>query len=110
VSVRVALEALAEEITRFGPVVFLVTATPGTRPHVASVHVTADAGRLRVPAGRTSRANATMAPDVTLCWPGPPAGDHALLVDATAVVDEATECLILTPTGAVLHRRADGPR
>jgi hypothetical protein len=105
-SVPVDLGALHAELVRFGDVAFLVTAAPGTRPHVVSVRVVWTDGVLTMAAGRTSRANAAVAPEVALCWPGAPGGPYCLLVDGTAVVDDATETVTVSPTGAILHRLA----
>jgi hypothetical protein len=107
VSVRVDLAALAAELDRFGPVAFLVTARPDVRPHVVSVRVTWADDALTMSAGRTSRANVATAPDVALCWPGPVDDGYCLLVDGTAVADDAAETVTVTPTGAILHRLAD---
>lgn len=105
-SVPVDVAALAEEVARFGDVAFLVTAAPGARPHVVSVRVALVDGRLHLTAGRTSRANVAVAPEVALCWPGGPGADYCLLVDGTAVADDTAETVTVTPTGAILHRLA----
>jgi hypothetical protein len=104
-SVPVDLDQLGAEIAGRGDVAFLVTTASGSRPHVVSVRVRLDDGRLAMSAGRTSRRNARTSPDVTMLWPG--ADDYCLLVDGTAVVDEEAETVTVMPTGAILHRLAD---
>lgn len=106
-SLPVDVAALATELARFGDVAFLVTAPPGGRPHVVSVRVVLVDGVLTMTAGRTSRANATAAPAVALCWPGAPGAEHCLLVDGEATVDAVAETVVVRPTGAILHRLAD---
>jgi len=108
-SVPVDLAALDAHLVRYGEVAFLVTAVPSARPHVVSVRVTLADGVLTMGAGRTSRANVAVAPEVALCWPGEPDGEYCLLVDGTAVADATAETVTVTPTGAILHRLADAP-
>lgn len=105
-SVPVDLVALGAEIARYGDVAFLVTAAPGARPHLVSVRVAFADGALTMTAGRTSRANVGVAPEVALCWPGEPGGEYCLLVDGTASADDAAETVMVTPTRAILHRLA----
>lgn len=105
-SVPVDLHALDAEIARYGDVAFLVTAAAGSRPHVVSVRVHFAGGVLTMAAGRTSRANVAVAPEVALCWSGEPGGEYCLLVDGRAVADDAAETVTVTPTGAILHRLA----
>ncbi|MBM3660765.1 MAG: pyridoxamine 5'-phosphate oxidase family protein [Actinobacteria bacterium] len=106
-SVPVDITALDAELARFGDVAFLITARAGARPHVVSVRVALAAGVLAMSAGRTSRANVGAGPEVALCWPGAPGAEYCLLVDGTAVADDAAETVTVTPTGAILHRLAD---
>jgi len=105
-SVPVDLTALGAQLARYGDVGFLVTAGSGTSPHVVSVRWVFVDGRLTASAGRTSRANVATNARVALCWPGEPGGEHCLLVDGDAVVDDAAGTVTVTPTGAILHRLA----
>jgi len=107
VSVPVDIALLAAELDRFGDVAFLVTARPGARPHIVSVRLALTDGVLTMQAGRSSRANVAVAPEVALCWPGVPGGEYCLLVDGTGRADDAAETVTVTPTGAILHRLAD---
>jgi hypothetical protein len=107
VSLPVPIDRLREEIGGFGPA-FLLTVTDDARPHAVAVAPQWDGDRLRAGAGRTSRANAAVRPEVTLLWPGAGPGEFSLIVDATATVDDAAETVTLVPTRAVLHRPAPG--
>lgn len=103
-SVPVELARLHEEIGRYGPQAHLVSIGAGGRPHVVSVLVQADGDRLLTGAGRTTAANASAHPTVTLLWAAPPGEDYSLIVDgAAAVVDDR---LAIRPTAAVRHRVA----
>lgn len=103
-SVPVSLEALRDQIAGFGGDLYLITVGAEGAAHVVSVRGTLDGDRVIVGAGRTSRANATTNPAVTMLWPAAPGGDYSLLVDGTAVVDDAAEAVAVAPTRAVLHR------
>jgi uncharacterized glyoxalase superfamily protein PhnB len=105
-SVPVDLAALATEIERFGPCALLVTTSPERQAHVTSVLVRSEDGALVMGAGRRSRANAAANPSVTVVWPVGSDPAYCLLVDGEAA-QCADETLAVTPTAAVLHRRAD---
>ena len=107
-SLPVPIDKLRHEIGEFGRQAFLLTVTDDARPHAVAVAPGWDGDRLRVSAGKTSRRNASDRSDVTLLWPGAAAGDFSLIVDATAIVDDAAETVTLAPTRAVLHRPAPG--
>lgn len=110
-SVPVAVEALRAETGRHGLVAYLCTVSDRATPHVVSVELTWDGDALVASAGRSTCANATARPTVTLLWPPGPAPGYSLVVDATAAVDGGV--VRLAPTSAVLHRLAgatvDGP-
>ena len=98
------LPELSDQIARFGALGFLVTVGDDGRAHPASVVVgTGDGATLRMGAGRRTAANVRARPDVTMLWAGPLDG-YALLVDGTAAVHD--DAVVVTPTGAVLHRVA----
>ena len=66
-----------------------------------------DAAGLVCTIGRTTGANASARPAVSLVWPPGTPGDYSLIVDGTATVVGST--LTVAPTGAVRHRpAADG--
>lgn len=106
-SVPVALESLAEEITRSGDVVFLLTVSgEGPSTHAVSASVAWDGDALVVGAGRTTARNVTAAPAVTLLWPRS-GEDYSLIVDGSGVVDG--DLVRVTPTRAILHRSVLAP-
>jgi PhnB protein len=108
-SVPVDIAALATEVARFGSCALLVTTSPEQQAHVTSVLVRLEAGELVMGAGRRSRANAAANPSVTVVWTAGPDPAYCLLVDGSAreAADRADETLAVSPTAAVLHRRAD---
>jgi hypothetical protein len=116
-SVRVGLEALRDQIDSFGPQAFLVTVSPEGTPHVVSAVLRLNGDELAIEVGRTSRANATAHPVVTLLWSAGGGGEYSLIVDGTAEVGGDTGdgggTVTIQPTAAVLHRIAgalgDGP-
>lgn len=98
------LEDLAATIDERGPDAYLVTVRD-TRPHVVAVSVAHRDGLLVVGAGRRTASNIEDRPQVTLLWPVTPEHpNHSLLVDGTARRSDDGEWLIITPTGAILHR------
>jgi len=110
VSVPVELDALRSRIDEHGPVAYLVTVNEAGTPHVVSVVVGWDDGRLVVPTGRRTRANLEREPRATLLWPMGPDPAYSLIVDGTATVstEEAGEARI-EPGSAVLHRVVGAP-
>lgn len=104
-SIPVALEDLAAAIAGRTAQAYLVSIRD-ERPHVVSVAPEAqDDGTLVVGAGRRTSLNIAERPEVTLLWPvddGDP--KHSLLVDGTAAAGSDGEQLVITPTGAILHR------
>ena len=103
-SVPVALDELRDEVTRSGPVAFLLTVSAdGASPHAVSAAPMWDGDVLVVGAGRTTSANATAAPAVSVIWPRS-GEDYSLIVDGSAVVDGAAGVVRITPTRAILHR------
>jgi hypothetical protein len=108
VSVPVALDALREQIEQFGPVAFLVTVADDRRPHVVSVNVAWERDDLVAGTGKTTSANVTRQPSVSLVWPAPGTGDYGLIVDGKAEVRPRGDgtSVAITPSRAVLHRLA----
>jgi hypothetical protein len=104
---KVDLEQLADTIGGYG-FAYLVTVGEEGRAHVLAVTPETVEGGLAVGGvGRHSQENATARPDVTLVWPPTDAGGYSLLVDGSATVDGST--VTVSPTKAILHRRAPGP-
>ena len=107
-SVKVDLDRLQEEVARFGPAPYVLTVTADGRPHAVAVVVEWDGDRLVLGAGRSTSANATDRPGVTLLWPPYEPGGYSLLVDGAATVtpadgDEPAR-LTIAPEKATLHR------
>src|SRR5688572_19667464 len=100
------MTGLREQLDAYGSAAHLVTVGEGGRPHVVSVVVEADGDRLR-----TTTANATANPAVTLVWAAPPGEAYTLLVDGRAEPDGGH--LVVSPQRAVRHRvvtaSGDGP-
>jgi hypothetical protein len=103
VSIPVELADLPAQVARFGSRALLVTNAIDGPPHVASVVVTLEARELSMRAGRSTRANVTANPAVTIVWTVGSEPDHCLVVDGTAL-DASADTLIVRPTSAVLHR------
>jgi hypothetical protein len=106
VSIPVDLAELAEKIESFGPVAYLVTTGDDAAPHVVSVAVSWEDGRLAAGAGSRTGKNAAARPAVTLLWPGAPGADYGLIVDGAAALSDDGARLSIAPTRAVLHRLA----
>lgn len=107
VSVPVELEALAARLDEYGRRAYLVTVSDDHLPHVVSVEVALDQGRLATRVGSRTAANLAARPTATFLWPPPTAaGDYSLIVDGTAVDDGADGAVHVEPTAAVLHRVA----
>jgi hypothetical protein len=109
VSVSVPLAALAEQVDRFGDMVYAITADERGKGHVVSVTVAWRGDELVVGAGRRTSHNVATTGTTTLLWPAPPGEPYSLIVDGDADVDEAGAHVVIRPTRAVLHRvaRAD---
>ena len=106
-SVPVDLGDLRDKVAEHGPVAFLVTVGDDGAPHVVSASVDLDGDVLRAGCGRTTGANATRSPSVTVLWPALAGAEYCLLVDGTAAVADGS--IAVTPVRAVLHRVADAP-
>ena len=106
-SVPVDLADLRDRVTEHGPVAFVVTVGDDGAPHVVSASVALDGDVLRAGCGRTTGANASRSPSITVLWPALPGAEYCLLVDGTAAVADGE--IAVTPVRAVLHRVADAP-
>ncbi len=112
-SVPVDLDRLPDEIAGRGGTGYLLTGGDDHRPHVTHVVVEHAGGRLRVPAGRRSAANALAHPAVSLLFPPTAASPDAmsLIVDGDAEVEGEPgggygARVVVRPTFAVFHRPA----
>jgi hypothetical protein len=106
VSIKVELSevrAVAAEQMGFA---YLLTVTDKQTPHLVATTPVFGAGEITCDAGKTSCANATARPAVSLLWPPADAADYSLIVDGNASVDGST--VRIAPTRAVRHRPAPG--
>lgn len=83
---------------------FLITVGPDLKAHLLAVPTDLRDGSFHVVAGRTSRANASQRPEVTLAFPPAEPGAFSLIVDGSAVMH--TDHLSVIPSRATLHRPA----
>ncbi len=113
-SVKVDLNQLADALSDFA-FAYLVTVGDDFRAHTVAVDPVYADGLLDVgEIGRHTRANVTAHSDVTVIWPPREPGGYTLIVDGTAqagqsapdVAAGAAPTLRITPTRAVLHRKA----
>ncbi|MDO9175174.1 MAG: pyridoxamine 5'-phosphate oxidase family protein [Actinomycetota bacterium] len=83
---------------------YLVTVSDDLRAHTLAVPTDWREDALHANAGRSSRANITVRPNVTMVFPHPQPGGYSLIVDGDAkAYDDHVE---ITPTWAVMHRPA----
>jgi hypothetical protein len=106
-SIPVSLAELPAALAAY-PWGFLVTVGDDLRAHSLAVPTDLREGVLRMAAGRSTRANLTARPGVTMVFPHPVAAEYSLILDGQAVVDAdgSGESVAFTPTHAVLHRPA----
>lgn len=111
-SIPIDIDRLGAALSDFGPG-YLLTVSDGTAVKVVTVEPRLSGGVLLVDGpGRGTLANLAGNPAVTLAFPPREEKGFTLLVDGTAVADEGTGQVRVTPTSAVLHRpaaHADGP-
>ena len=108
-TIAVALDRLREEIERFGPAAYLMTAGEDSRPHCVSVAVDWQGDALVVEAGNRTLRNAEARPLASLLWPPYESDGYSLIVDVVARAGRAANSVGLEPTNAVLHRNAPAP-
>ncbi|MCB0966428.1 MAG: hypothetical protein KDB37_06295 [Ilumatobacter sp.] len=111
-SIEVPISQLSDEVPRWG-FGYLVTVGDDARAHLLALRPTVEPARdpdgvpvLRfdVGGGRAAR-NTAIHPNVTIVFPPAPHADGmSLIIDGEAADDDGT--LAVTPTWAVLHRRA----
>jgi len=100
-SVPVDLDELPAAIERFGNTPYLVTVGADAQPRATSVRVQWQGDLLTTSAGRRTAANLRENDVVVLLWPAPVQGEHALIVDGSAQLDDGA--VLITPAKAVLH-------
>ena len=107
VSVSVSLERLRDEVAHYGAHPFILTVSDAGRPHAVAATVAWEGDDLVGGCGRSTAANATARPEISLLWPPLEAEGYSLIVDGVAEVDD--QQIRLRPTKAVLHRSAPSP-
>jgi hypothetical protein len=100
-SVLVDLADLPERLQEFDRG-YLLTSRDGAVKAVSVRAVPEDGGLRITTPGRGSVANVGANPAVTLLFPPPAGPGLSLLVDGTAVAEG--DDVVITPTGAVLHK------
>jgi hypothetical protein len=106
VSVAVDLERLAEALADF-TFAYLITVGDDFRSHTVAVEPVLTDGRFEVDGvGRSTRRNAEAHAAVTLVWPPAERGGYSLIVDGEVGSGSEDGPLVVTPSRAVLHRKA----
>lgn len=110
-SIPVPLDALRAAIEERGGGAYVLTVSDDARPHAVHAAVRWEGDALAADVGNRSAANAAARPSVSLLYAVRADGDYSLIVDGSAVVRsrEGQQCLLITPTKAVLHRAAAVP-
>ena len=104
-SIGVALERLAEEIERFGSTAYVLSVSNDLRPHAVAVDVRWDDDRLVAGVGKSTAANVSERPQISLLWPPFEPGGYSLIIDGVAELDTEGR-LSFAPSKGVLHRPA----
>ncbi len=102
----VSLSDLPEQVLRFALGPYLVTVGADRAPRVASVSVAWQGDSLVAGLGKRTAANLREHSAVTLLWPATVPGEHALLIDGSAEVQETPDAgptVLIHPERAVLH-------
>ena len=105
----VSLDALWEQVDEFGAHPYLITVGTDGAAHVVSVTGRVADGAYVVGLGRTTAANITANPTVSLLWAPGNGGPYSLIVDGTAELIGDDDEGAIHPTRAVLHRLAGVP-
>jgi hypothetical protein len=109
-SIPVPLTDLRVAVAERGGQAYLLTVSDDLRPHAVRAPVRWQGDVLVVDGGAHSTANAAARPSVSLLCPARRADDYSLIIDGTAIVATADRPrLLITPSRAVLHRRAARP-
>lgn len=110
-SVPVPVEELADAVTKFGPVTYLLTTGDDQRPHATHAVVTVAGNELSCGLGRRTARNAAARPNVSVLWPPVEEGGYSLIVDGEITVsgtpgEDAVGTVKVA--SAILHRPATG--
>lgn len=102
-SIPVALPELVATLAVY-PWGYLVTVGDDLRAHSLAVPTNFDGRALRAAGGRSAQHNIAARPEVTMVFPHPVPGQHSLIVDGTATVED--DMIVIVAVHAVLHRPA----
>lgn len=106
-SIKVELDKLAEEMSA-RTIGYLVTVGEDGPAHLGEADFRWVGDKLVAGAGRTTRRHVTAGRPVSMMWPPTDPDGYTLIADGTGeIVGEDDEAVVhITPTWAVLHRRA----
>ena len=109
-SVPVDLDSLAATIAERTMRGYLLTGGNDGRPHTTAVILAWDGDALVGSCGRTTAANVSARPAVSLLWPPNAPEDYSLIVDGDGEIvgDGDDRQVRIRPTHAILHRPAAG--
>jgi hypothetical protein len=105
-SIAVELHELRAVADNQAPFAYLLTVSDNESAHAVAIRPSIADGAISCEAGKSSCANATARPRVSLLWPPATPEDYSLIVDGDAAVEGST--VRITPTRAVRHRPAPG--
>jgi hypothetical protein len=105
-SIAVSIDELREVAGAQAPFAYLLTVSDDASAHAVAITPVIGDREIACDAGKSSCANATARPNVSLLWPPADPADYSLIVDGTATVDGSS--VKITPTRAVRHRPAPG--
>jgi hypothetical protein len=110
VSISVSLDELRAAIARFPSDPFLLTVSNDATPHCVAAAILWEEDDLVMRVGKTTAANATARPTVSMLWAPGVTGEFSLIVDGTitdvAAAPNGGNHIRFRPTHAVLHRPA----
>ncbi len=106
-SIPVELSELADTLERY-PWGYFVTVGGAGRAHSLAVPTDFRDGVLHLCAGRSTIANVSARPEVTMVFPPSESGGYSLILDGVAEAAAEGNPVTFTPTYAVLHRPAIG--
>lgn len=102
-SIPVALPELGVALAGY-PWGYLVTVGDDLRAHSLAVPTNFDGRVLWAAGGRSARHNIAARPEVTMVFPHPVQGQHSLIVDGIATIED--DVIVMVAEHAVLHRPA----
>ena len=105
-SIQVGLEELGSVAANQAPYAYFISVGDDHTAHMVAIRPAIGETDITCEVGRTSVANASVRPAVTLLWPPAAHDGYSLIVDGTARVEG--DVVYVAPTRAVQHRPAPG--